>query len=187
MNDADRNPAPADGTPEPAEDRTPVPIEDTRFGAVTVHQEGQDRLEVVGEGIPRVTLERDPAAEVDPQIAIGTRDPAFLTLRVDGREAVLKPAKGALSRRSYRVDVEYDGVSYRLVPDSVPSSRLTRDGLHLGDFSSDGDELVIAEWREDADLRPADAAIGYALASAFGTGGQPMWMMIVDGVSSALP
>ncbi|MFJ4863552.1 hypothetical protein [Streptomyces sp. NPDC088748] len=85
------------------------------------------------------------------------------------------------------MDVEYDGASYRLVPDSVPSSRLTRDGTHLGDFSSDGDETVIAEWREDLELRPADAAIGYALAAAFGTGAQPMWMMIVDGVTSALP
>ncbi|CAM5607968.1 hypothetical protein [Streptomyces avidinii] len=85
------------------------------------------------------------------------------------------------------MDVEYDGAVYRLVPDSVPSSRLTRDGTHLGDFSSDGDETVIAEWREDRELRPADAAIGYALAAAFGTGAQPMWMMIVDGVSSALP
>lgn len=37
------------------------------------------------------------------------------------------------------------------------------------------------------DLRPLDASVGYALAAAFGTGAQPMWMMIVDGVSSALP
>ncbi|MET8749285.1 hypothetical protein ABZW32_04270 [Streptomyces sp. NPDC004667] len=168
-------------------DRIQTPIEDTRFGGITVRQDGQDRLEVEGEGIPHVVLERDPGSEVDPQTAIGTRDPAFLTLRIDGREAELKPAKGALSRRSYRVDVEFEGVGYRLVPDSVPSSRLTRDGTHIGDFSSDGDELVIAEWREDAETRPLDASVGYALASAFGTGGQPMWMMIVDGVSSALP
>ncbi|MEU8776225.1 hypothetical protein [Streptomyces sp. NPDC048606] len=172
MNDADRN---------------PTPIEDTRFGAITVRQDGQEFLLVEGEQIPRVTLERDPASEVDPQTAIGTRDPAFLTLRVDGERVALKPAKGSLSRRSYRVDVAYGGADYRLVPDSVPSSRLTRDGVHLGDFSSDGDELVLAEWQEGVELRPADAAIGYALASAFGTGGQPMWMMIVDGVTSALP
>ncbi|MFG2989547.1 hypothetical protein ACGFZK_09720 [Streptomyces sp. NPDC048257] len=164
-----------------------APIEDTRFGAITVRQTGQDRLEVDGDAIPRVTLERDPAAEADPQIAIGTRDPAHLTMRIEGVEVGLLPAKGRLSRHSYRVDVEYGGAEYRLVPDSVPSSRLTRDGLHLGDFSSDGDETVIADWREDCELRPADAAIGYALASAFGTGAQPMWMMIVDGVTSALP
>ncbi|MFF4421107.1 hypothetical protein ACFY04_10020 [Streptomyces sp. NPDC001549] len=165
----------------------PAPIEDTHFGAITVRQDGQDRLEVDGETIPRVILERDPASEADPQIAIGTRDPAHLTMRVDGAVVGLLPAKGRLSRHSYRVDVTYDGADYRLVPDSVPTSRLTRDGVHLGDFSSDGDETVIAEWREDREIRPADAAIGYALASAFGTGAQPMWMMIVDGVTSALP
>ncbi len=164
-----------------------APIQDTRFGGVTVRQDGQDRLEVEGESIPHVVLERDPAAEVDPHIAIGTRDPARLTLRIDGAHAELRPAKGRFSRRSYRVDVEYGGASYRLVPDSIPSSRLTRDGVHLGDFSSDGDESVIVEWKEGCEIRPADAAIGYALASAFGTGGQPMWMMIVDGVADALP
>lgn len=164
-----------------------MPIHDTRFGYITVRQDGQDRLEVEGESIPHVVLERDPEAEADPHIAIGTRDPARLTLRIDGTEAGLKPAKGGLSRRSYRVDVEYGGSGYRLVPDTVSSSRLARDGVHLGDFSSDGDETVIVEWKEGREIRPADAAIGYALASAFGTGGQPMWMVIVDGVTSALP
>ncbi|WP_371677832.1 hypothetical protein [Streptomyces sp. NBC_01276] len=175
MNDADRG----------RSGRTP--IEDTRFGVITVRQEGQDRVEVRGEGVPRVVLRRAPGAEADPRIAIGTRDPEHLTMTVDGRAAVLRPAKGALSRRSYRVDVEFEGVGYRMVPDSVPGSRLTRDGLHLGDFSSDGDELVLAEWRDTAEVRPVDASIGYALASAFGTGGQPMWMMIVEGVAEALP
>ncbi|MGP3683627.1 hypothetical protein ACTVZO_02775 [Streptomyces sp. IBSNAI002] len=164
-----------------------APIEDTRFGGITVRQDGQNRIEVAGEGIPHVVLERDPEAEADPHIAIGTRDPARLRMLVDGREAGLHPGKGRLSRRSYRVDVRHDGADYRLVPDSVPGSRLTRDGVHLGDFSSDGGETVIAEWKDGADTRPADAAIGYALASAFGTGGQPMWMMVVDAVTDALP
>lgn len=168
-------------------DKDQAPIKDTHFGAITVRHDGQDRVDVDGETIPRVVLERDPAAEVDPHTAIGTRDPAHLTLRIDGRDVAVRPAKGRLTRRSYRVDVEYGGADYRLVPDSVASSRLTRDGEHLGDFSSDGDERVIAEWKEGHEIQPADAAIGYALASAFGTGGQPMWMMIVDGVSSALP
>ena len=166
-------------------DRTP--IKDTLFGEIMVRQEGQERLEVDGEGIPRVTLARDLGSEVDPRTAIGTRDPARLTMTIDGTEVGLKPAKGGLTRRSYRVDVEYEKASYRLVPDSVPSSRLTRDGTHIGDFFSDGDEMVIAEWLEDAEVRPADASVGYALASAFGTGGQPMWMMMVDAVSTALP
>lgn len=73
------------------------------------------------------------------------------------------------------------------MPNSIPSSRLTRDGKHIGDFSSDGDRRVLAEWRSGAAVEPADAAIGYALAAAFGTGGQPMWMMLVDTVSELLP
>lgn len=168
-------------------DSSRTPIEDAHFGAITVRQDGQVALRVEGERIPRVTLERDPHSEADPQTAIGTRDPAHLTMRIDGSEVALKPAKGGLTRRSYRVDVEYEGSLYRLAPDSVPSSRLTRDGTHIADFSSDGDELVLAEWQPDADPRPADASIGYTLASAFGTGAQPLWMMLADAITDALP
>ncbi|MFP3988961.1 hypothetical protein U9R90_15965 [Streptomyces sp. E11-3] len=168
--------------------RIPPPVHDDRFGEVTVQLAAeQGELVVEGELIPRVTLRRDPAADVDEQVAIGTREAARLRLTVGGAEAVLRLGKGGISRRSYRVDVEHDGVRYRLVPDSVPSSRLTRDGAYVGDFLSDGDGRVIAEWREGSDVRPTDAAVGYALAAAFGTGGQPWWMMAADAVSSALP
>jgi hypothetical protein len=196
MNDTAKHPAdlPAEDSaarPDAVDgdtERTPSgPVEDTLFGTITVRLDGQDRVTVEGERVPAVVLERDPASEADPLIAIGTRDPDALTLSVDGTAARITPAKGKLRRRTYRIDVEYEGVHYRLEPDSVPSSRLTRDGVHLGDFSSEGDETVIAEWREDAGVRPADAAVGYALASAFGTGGQPMWMMLVDAVTTALP
>ncbi|MCX4824641.1 hypothetical protein OG883_33270 [Streptomyces sp. NBC_01142] len=166
---------------------TPTSTHDDLFGEVSVQLDGQESLVVDGEQIPRITLTRAPGAEVDDHIAIGTRDPERLTLTIDGTEVKLAPAKGKLSRRSYRVDVEYDGASYRLVPDSIPSSRLTRDGKHIGDFSSDGDGRVLADWREDAEVKPLDASLGYALAAAFGTGGQPMWMMAIDAVSTALP
>ncbi|MFI1227323.1 MULTISPECIES: hypothetical protein [unclassified Streptomyces] len=172
-------------------DTTPLPaaVEDDHHGDILVELVGEhgEILVVSGEGIPRVTLTRAPGAAIDDHIAIGTRDPHRLTLTVDGRDATIAPGKGKLRRRSYRVDVRCAGTSYRLVPDSIPSSRLTRDGTHLGDFSSDGDRRVIAEWRADAAVEPTDAAIGYALAAAFGTGGQPMWMMAVDAVSTALP
>ncbi|MFJ5807100.1 hypothetical protein [Streptomyces sp. NPDC093093] len=169
------------------DDAPPTTLEDTRFGAITVRLEGQERVEIEGPGIPPVSLVRAPGSEADPQIRIGTRDPEHLTLTIDGRTSPLLPAKGRLTRSSYRVEVEHEGARYVLVPDSVPGSRLTRDGTHLGDFTADGDALVIAEWQEHVDLRPLDASVGYALAAAFGTGAQPMWMMIVDGVSSALP
>ncbi|MEV5851844.1 hypothetical protein [Streptomyces anulatus] len=172
-------------------DTTPVPaaVEDDHHGDILVELTGEngEMLVVSGERIPRVVLTRAPGAEVDDHIVIGTRDPRHLTLTVDGREATITPGKGKLRRRSYRVDVRCAGTSYRLVPDSIPSSRLTRDGKHIGDFSSDGDRRVLAEWRSGAAVEPADAAIGYALAAAFGTGGQPMWMMLVDTVSELLP
>ncbi|MFI1246857.1 hypothetical protein ACH4TY_09095 [Streptomyces anulatus] len=172
-------------------DTTPIPaaVEDDHHGDILVELVGErgEMLVVSGERIPRVVLTRAPGAEVDDHIVIGTRDPRRLTLTVDGREATITPAKGKLRRRSYRVDVRCAGTSYRLVPDSIPSSRLTRDGKHTGDFSSDGDRRVLAEWRSGAVVEPADAAIGYALAAAFGTGGQPMWMMLVETVSEFLP
>ncbi|MFJ4966816.1 hypothetical protein EES43_13185 [Streptomyces sp. ADI96-02] len=172
-------------------DITPLPAatEDDHYGEIAVELLGDQRetLVVSGERIPTITLVRAPGAEVDDHIVIGTRDPQHLTLTVDGDAATITPAKGKLRRQSYRVDVTYAGTSYRLVPDSIPTSRLTRDGKHLGDFSSDGDRRVIAEWQEGVSVEPLDAAIGYALSAAFGTGGQPMWMMAVDAVSAALP
>ncbi|MFE7339561.1 MULTISPECIES: hypothetical protein [Streptomyces] len=172
-------------------DTTPLPaaVEDDHHGDILVELTGEqgEMLIVSGEGIPRVVLTRAPGAEADDHIVIGTRDPRRLTLTVDGRDATIKPGKGKLRRRSYRVDVRCAGTSYRLVPDSIPSSRLTRDGKHIGDFSSNGDRRVIAEWRDGAAVEPLDAAIGYALAAAFGTGGQPMWMMAVEAISEFLP
>ncbi|PJN35303.1 hypothetical protein CG717_03490 [Streptomyces sp. CB02613] len=177
-----------DTTPAPAP--LPATVEDDHHGDIRVELVGEQRetLVVSGEGIPRVVLTRAPGAEVDDHILIGTRAPRLLTLTVDGRDATIKPGKGKLRRRSYRVDVRCAGTAYRLVPDSIPSSRLTRDGKHIGDFSSaGGDRRVIAEWRDGAVVEPADAAIGYALAAAFGTGGQPMWMMAIETVSEFLP
>ncbi|MEI5036196.1 hypothetical protein RB201_36705 [Streptomyces sp. S1A(2023)] len=172
-------------------DTTPIPaaVEDDHHGEILVELAGKqsEMLVVSGERIPRVVLTRAPGTEVDDHIAIGTRDPRRLTLTVDGQEATIKPGKGRIRRRSYRVDVRCAGTSYRLVPDSIPSSRLTRNGRRLGDFSSGGDRRVLAEWRPGAAVEPRDAAIGYALAAAFGTGGQPMWMMAVETVSEFLP
>ncbi|MFD3543056.1 hypothetical protein ACFWUQ_26665 [Streptomyces sp. NPDC058662] len=168
-------------------DTAGAPVLDTLFGAITVRRQGQDRIDVQGGAIPPATLRRRTGPPADPAIAIGTRDPALLTLLVDGRPTDLRPAKGRLSRRSYRVEATCDGARYRLVPDSLTTSRLTRGGVHLGDFSCDGDERPGAVWKDGPDIRPADAAIGYVLASAFGTGAQPLWMMLTDAVAEALP
>ncbi len=87
---------------------------------------------------------------------IGTRDPERLTLTVDGTEETLRPAKGFLTRRSYRVEATSTtrGHTYRLVPDSLATSRLLRDGRLLGVFTSSGDGHVTADW-ETPDAPPA--------------------------------
>ncbi|WP_316959617.1 hypothetical protein [Streptomyces sp. TRM68367] len=137
--------------------------------------------------MPRIELLRAEGTEAQDHVPIGTRDGSRLTLTVDGEKAVLDPAKGRLTRRSFRVDVRRDGHAWRLAPDSIPGSRLLRDERHIGDFSSDGDGHVLAEWREDAEPEPLDAALGYALAAAFGTGAQPMWMLAMHAAGDMVP
>ncbi len=163
-------------------------VEDDRFGAVTVRLDSElGEVTVSGERVPRVELWRAEGTEGEDHIPVGTRDGARLTLTVDGEDAVIDPAKGRLTRRSYRVDVRYAERSWRLVPDSIPGSRLVRAGAYLGDFSSDGDGKVLVEWREDAEPEALDAALGYALAAAFGTGAQPLWMTAIEMVGDLLP
>ncbi|WP_435058962.1 hypothetical protein [Streptomyces sp. bgisy060] len=163
-------------------------VEDGLFGALTVRWDVErGGVTVSGERVPRVELRRAEGTEGEDHVPVGTRDGALLTLTVDGEEAVVDPAKGRLTRRSYRVDVRCAERSWRLVPDSLPGSRLVRSGVRLGEFSSDGDGKVLVEWREDAEPEALDAALGYALAAAFGTGAQPLWMTAVEVISDLLP
>ncbi|MGW1052481.1 hypothetical protein ACWDBD_02070 [Streptomyces sp. NPDC001118] len=110
-----------------------------------------------------------------------------MALTVDGARAVVAPARGRLTRRSYRVDVRHAGRHWRLVPDSVPGSRLSRDGERLGDLRCEGDGRVSAVWREGARPDATDAALGYAPAAAFGTGARPMWMIATELAGELLP
>ncbi|MEV3989975.1 hypothetical protein AB0J57_13830 [Streptomyces sp. NPDC049837] len=148
---------------------------------------GAGTLDVTGPGLPHVRLVREPGTERHPHIPIGTRDPALLTLTVDGRPARISPAKGRLSRRSYRVDARVGDTRYRLVPCSYGESRLLRDGRRLGELESSGDGRVTADWREDAKVLAQDVALGTALAAAFGTGAQPMWETALDVVTELIP
>ncbi|PZT69003.1 hypothetical protein DN402_16790 [Streptomyces sp. SW4] len=162
--------------------------EDERFGTITVHLDTElGEVVVEGERVPRIDLYREEDTEADPHVPVGTRDRALLTLKIDGEEAEIVPAKGRLTRRSFAVDVRFGDGSWRLVPDSIPGSRLLRGEEHLGDFSSDGDGHVLAEWREGAEPEALDVALGYALAAGFGTGAQPMWMLAVEAVGDMLP
>ncbi|MFB7178779.1 hypothetical protein ACFCYI_13860 [Streptomyces sp. NPDC056257] len=159
-----------------------VPAQDPLFGVVEVeldHEGGS--LVVDGEGIVRVEVRRAAGAAVESHVPIGARDPDRLSMTVGGAEVALRPAKGFLTRRSYRVDVG----EYRLVPDSLDGSRLLRDGAVLGVFSSSGDGRVSVEWKGEPGAD--DAAVGYALAAAFGTGAEPMWKLALDALLELWP
>lgn len=165
-----------------------VLAQDDLFGELSVRLDTeQGEVTVAGNAVPRIVLRRDAETEAEDHIPIGTRKRGRVTLDVDGQEAVVRPAKGRLTRRSYRVDVRHAGHAYRLLPDSIAGSRLLKDRKHIGDFSSDGDGHVLAEWKEGARVEPADAALGYALAAAFGTGAQPMWMLTLEAIGDLIP
>ncbi|MFJ3093973.1 hypothetical protein [Streptomyces hydrogenans] len=130
-------------------------------------------LRITGPGLPDVELVRAPGTPPDAHTPIGTRRAALLALTVDGAPAVIRPSRGRLLRRSYRVDVRAGGHRYRLVPCSYAESRLSRDGRRLGTLDSTGDGRVTDDW--DVEPTPLDLAVGTALAAAFGTGAAPWW------------
>ncbi|MFJ8998005.1 hypothetical protein ACIRG8_06635 [Streptomyces sp. NPDC102359] len=128
-----------------------APAEDPFFGVIDIeldHERGT--LSVSGDGVPLAELRRAPDTPLETYVPIETRDPARLTLFVDGVEEVLRPAKGFLTRRSYRVEVTSGArrCGYVLEPDSLGTSRLLRDGRPLGVFTSTGDGKVSADWEE---------------------------------------
>ncbi|MET9100751.1 hypothetical protein [Streptomyces antibioticus] len=162
------------------------PAADRLFGAVHIALDHEDgALAVSGDGVPRTEIRRIAGTPLESHVPIGTRDQRRLTLSVDGADEALRPAKGFLTRRSYRVEVEStaQGHGYLLVPDSLGTSRLLRDGRLLGVFTSTGDGTVSAAWEGSNSaerVEPHDAAVGYALAAAFGTGAEPMWKLTLN-------
>lgn len=167
---------------------TETVVEDSRFGTLTVHLDtGRGEVVVAGAAVPRIVLRRSAGTEAEEHIPVGTRAGDRLSLTVDGTEAHVRPAKGRLTRRSYAVDVRHAGHVWRLLPDSLPDSRLLRDGRRLGQFTSPGNGEVSAEWCADAASEAVDVSLGYALAAGFGTGAQPTWMLVVDAIGELIP
>lgn len=169
-----------------------MPVEtlaqDDLFGELSVWLDSEKgELAIEGRAVPEIVLRRVAGTRTEEHIPIGTRKRGRLTLDVDGQEAVVRPAKGRLTRRSYRVDVRHAGHTYRLVPDSVAGSRLLKDRKHIGDFTSEGDGHVLAEWKEGARVEATDAALGYTLAAAFGTGALAMWVHALEAISDLIP
>ncbi|MFE2145459.1 hypothetical protein ACFXA3_27610 [Streptomyces sp. NPDC059456] len=171
-----------------------VPADDPLFGAIRIeldHEAGT--LGVSGHGLPPVEIRRAPGTSPVSHVPIGTRDPEHLTLLVDGAGTALRPSKGFLTRRSYRVEVVSAAreCRYVLVPDSLGTSRLLRDGRLLGVFASTGDGHVSADWEAASATgeaqEPYDASVGYGLAAAFGTGAEPMWQIALNAALELWP
>jgi hypothetical protein len=56
-------------------------------------------------------MTRAAGIPLESHVPIGTRDPQYLIMAVDDAVVTLRPAKGFLTRRSYRVDVgSEDGI-----------------------------------------------------------------------------
>jgi hypothetical protein len=164
------------------------PLDDPLFGPVTVAIAPHSRITVSGPALPLTDLVRSGGLDgADTYSAIGTRSAAALTLTVADTHATIHPGKGRFRRSTYKVDATHNNTHYRLVPTSIGTSTFLRDGKPLGEFTADGDETVLVEWHEDADPQPVDASIGYTLAAAYGTGGQPMWMTLIDVVTDLIP
>jgi hypothetical protein len=162
-------------------------VEDPLHGVVIVHTDvDKGWVEVAGDGFPAVHVRRSETAEVSRYVPIGTRDPAHLTLTVDGTPGELSPGRGRFTRGSFRVDAKVGGLHYRFHPSDEDGSRLSRDGQRLGVLMLEPETIeLMAAWSPGADVRPQDAALGYALATAFGTGAESTLMMLVHTLTGA--
>ncbi|GAA3047446.1 hypothetical protein GCM10010464_09560 [Pseudonocardia yunnanensis] len=176
---------------------------DDVFGRVTIAVDvGGGLVTVQGESLPEVTVERRSGVPLLGYIPIGTRDPAALTLRVAGTRQELNPAKAGLSRRSYRVRARIDSVDLLLTPNSPTTARLVRGRSYkpereLGVYERLDDGSVAARWHQDVAVlgvvapaarpEPAEAAVGYALATAFGTGARFFLFAMFAGLGENAP
>jgi hypothetical protein len=162
-------------------------VEDPLHGTVIVHTDiDKGWVELAGDGFPAVHLRRSETAEVSQYVPIGTRDPAHLTLTVDDTPAVLALGPGRFTRGSYRVDARVGRVHYRFRPSDEDGSQLSRDGQRLGELMLEPETIeLMAVWEQGANVRPQDAALGYALATAFGTGAESTLMMLVHTLTGA--
>lgn len=132
-------------------------------------------------------VRRCPNAEVLRHVPIGTRSREHLTMLLDGHPVDLRPGPGKLTRGSYKVTVNHNGVEYLLKPANSTSSSLHRDSTRLGELSRSGDAEVKVWWEKGVEVSAADAAIGSALAAAFGTGAKFFLLALLEDGSAATP
>lgn len=159
---------------------------DAVFGPVDIELDRDvGRVVILADQLPPVTIQRSLETELLRYVPIGTRDRTALRMLVGGREQHLEPEKPGLSRRSYRVAAQVDGADLLLTPNTPGTSRLVRGTSYRGDnelgsFERQSDGSVRASWSGEVTAlgvtvqalrpEPVEAAVGYALAAAFGTG-----------------
>jgi hypothetical protein len=159
-------------------------IDDAYYGELKICLSAERGVvEVSGEQIPTVIIERSSDAELNKFVPIGTREAAHLTVSVDGIEDDLRLGPGKLTRGSYRVELTFAGAHYKFMPDSADATQLWRDGAKIASFSlDDADGTFVVHWQTDRDdSQPADAALGYALSAAFRTGATGIFSLLLNG------
>jgi hypothetical protein len=147
-------------------------VQDMWFGSVTITppREGMAQVRVEGPALPVAMIVRDEETRDHAQAPLGTRDEARLTMTVGGDTAGLHLGAGRLKRSSFCASVDLPGRAYVFEPTSTSSSVLRRNGQQVASFISSEDGLS-AYWRPEGTSPLAeDAAVGYLLAAAFGTG-----------------
>ncbi|MEV6377548.1 hypothetical protein [Micromonospora musae] len=132
-------------------------------------------------------VERSDDAELVAHVPIGTRNADHLRMVLDDAPVLLKPGPGRLSRRSYNVTAVHDDVTYHLRPKSPDTSRLVRNGRTIAEFKRESDTEIKVWWTKDVEVSGADAAIGYALAGAFGTGARLFLASLLESSASHVP
>jgi hypothetical protein len=139
------------------------------------------------------TVRRSEDFEILAHIPIGTRSGDALTMLVDNTPVDLRPGPSRLTRGSYEVTAVHKGIIYRLdrvwglSSGSTTSSRLTRDGVRRGTFTRFTDGEIRVEWESGIEVTTTDAAIGYALAGAFGTGAESTAWLIIEALFALAP
>ncbi|GAA2668717.1 hypothetical protein [Actinoplanes palleronii] len=162
---------------------------DARAALVDIEQtDGRVVIRVLASGSTTVAVvERVRDPKLHPHIPIGTRERQHLRMMLDDIPVHLDPGPGRYSRHSYRVVVEHEGHSYVYRPKTPDTSRLTRDGWRLGDFTITAKGELDADWHEEAAPEPVDVAIGYALGAAFGAGADFFLVSMLNLVDQADP
>jgi hypothetical protein len=150
----------------------------------------EDRVVVVaGDGTTqsRAMIQRSADAEVLGYVPIGTRAAGELSMTLDGATVAVRPGPGRYTRGSFRVAAIHDQVEYLLAPVTEVSSRFSRDGVQLGEFTRTNDGVIRVWWSDGAAVEPADAALGYALVAAFGAGAKTLLGALFDAPDTGAP